>query len=95
MRCGYNALAMVTTSCLQLRLLEEDDPNSLPPEPHSLEQAWVAWRFRETRRRTGLFIWVCEHSQALNTSILISFCSSWKVALRSPWNIPQSHFRTP
>lgn len=57
-KCGYSAISLVYNSCLQLQLLEEDDKIGLYVEGQSVEQVWLAWRFRETRRRTGLFIWV-------------------------------------
>ncbi len=58
MKCGYSALSLVCQSCLQLRVLDEDDNIGAYEAGQSLEQVWLAWRFRETRRRTGLFIWV-------------------------------------
>ncbi|KAF5647807.1 transcription factor ZMS1 [Fusarium tjaetaba] len=58
LRCGYNALAMAAQACLRLRLLSEDDNIGSYQDDQSLEQKWITWRFRETRRRTGLFIWL-------------------------------------
>ena len=58
MKCGYSALSLVCCSCLQLRVLDEDDNIGAYKDGQNLEQVWLAWRFRETRRRTGLFIWV-------------------------------------
>ncbi|KAH6974520.1 hypothetical protein BKA56DRAFT_675945 [Ilyonectria sp. MPI-CAGE-AT-0026] len=60
LKCGHSAWALVTNSCLQLRLLDEDDRIGAYQEGQSLEQTWIAWRFRETRRRTGLFIWLTD-----------------------------------
>lgn len=59
MKCGYSALSLVCNSCLQLRVLEEDDNIGAYEVGQSVDQVWLGWRFRETRRRTGLFIWVC------------------------------------
>jgi hypothetical protein len=59
MNCGYNAAALVFNSCLRLRLLEEDDRIGAFQPGQDVEQVWIAWRFRETRRRTGFFIYVC------------------------------------
>lgn len=56
---GYNAAALMSNACLRFRLLDEDDSIGPYIQGQSLERAWIAWRFRETRRRTGLFIWVC------------------------------------
>ncbi|KAG5771229.1 hypothetical protein H9Q72_002136 [Fusarium xylarioides] len=58
LRCGYNASAMAAQACLRLRLLSEDDNIGSYQDDQSLEQKWITWRFRETRRRTGLFIWL-------------------------------------
>ncbi|KAI8711139.1 hypothetical protein NCS52_01489300 [Fusarium sp. LHS14.1] len=60
LKCGHSALALATNSCLQLRLLDEDDRIGARQEDQSLEQTWIAWRFRETRRRTGIFIWLTD-----------------------------------
>ncbi|KAF5543768.1 transcription factor ZMS1 [Fusarium phyllophilum] len=57
-RCGYNAAAMAAQACLRLRLLSEDDNIGSYQDDQSLEQKWITWRFRETRRRTGLFVWL-------------------------------------
>lgn len=58
MKRGFNALVSVFNSCQQLQLLDEDDRIGAYLESQSPEQVWIAWRFRETRRRTGIFIWV-------------------------------------
>ncbi|KAF5720056.1 transcription factor ZMS1 [Fusarium mundagurra] len=58
LRCGYNASAMAAQACLRLRLLSEDDNIGSYQDDQSLEQQWITWRFRETRRRTGLFVWL-------------------------------------
>ncbi|KAF5598563.1 transcription factor ZMS1 [Fusarium pseudocircinatum] len=58
LRCGYNASAMAAQTCLRLRLLSEDDNIGSYQDDQSLEQKWITWRFRETRRRTGLFVWL-------------------------------------
>ncbi|KAG4271230.1 hypothetical protein FPRO04_11153 [Fusarium proliferatum] len=58
LRCGYNGLAMAAQACLRLRLLSEDDNIGSYQTDQSLEQKWITWRFRETRRRTGLFVWL-------------------------------------
>ncbi|EXA54693.1 hypothetical protein FOVG_02103 [Fusarium oxysporum f. sp. pisi HDV247] len=58
LRCGYNASAMAAQACLRLRLLSEDDNIGSYEDDQSLEQEWITWRFRETRRRTGLFVWL-------------------------------------
>src|SRR5690606_11626950 len=58
MKSGYSALSLVCNACLQLRVLDEDDNIGAYEDGQSLEQVWLAWRFRETRRRTGLLIWV-------------------------------------
>ncbi|KAF4334823.1 transcription factor ZMS1 [Fusarium beomiforme] len=57
-KCGYNAMSMVANACCQLDLLTEDDKIGSYDEEQDLEQLWVTWRFRETRRRTGLFFWL-------------------------------------
>lgn len=62
---GYNAASLMLNACLQLRLLDEDDCIGAYTPEQELEQVWIAWRFRETRRRTGLFIWVRGDSLAL------------------------------
>ncbi|RBR13190.1 hypothetical protein FVER53590_09870 [Fusarium verticillioides] len=49
---------MAGHACLRLRLLSEDDNIGSYQDDQSLEQKWITWRFRETRRRTGLFIWL-------------------------------------
>lgn len=58
MNSGYNGAALVFNACLRLRLFDEDDRIGAFQRGQNLEQVWIAWRFRETRRRTGLFIWV-------------------------------------
>ena len=58
MKCGYSTLSLVCNSCLQLRLLDEDDDIGAYEAGQTSEQVWLAWRFRETRRRLSLFIWV-------------------------------------
>ncbi|KAF5254005.1 hypothetical protein FANTH_1187 [Fusarium anthophilum] len=58
LRCGYNASAMAAQACLRLHLLSEDDNIGSYQDDQSLEQKWITWRFRETRRRTGLFVWL-------------------------------------
>ncbi|KAF4429944.1 transcription factor ZMS1 [Fusarium acutatum] len=58
LRCGYNASAMAAQACLRLHLLSEDDNVGSYQDDQSLEQKWITWRFRETRRRTGLFVWL-------------------------------------
>jgi hypothetical protein len=65
MQCGYSALVSVCNSCLQLQLLDEDSQIGAYEESQNLDQVWIAWRFRETRRRTGLFIWVCQNHHKL------------------------------
>lgn len=57
-KCGHVALSLVCNSCLQLQVLDEDDEIGSYQQGQTVEQVWLAWRFRETRRRTGLFIWV-------------------------------------
>ena len=56
--CGNTALTMMCNSCLRLRLLEEDHRIGELEPGQDPDQAWIAWRFRESRRRTGFFIWV-------------------------------------
>lgn len=63
---------MAAQACLRLRLLSEDDNIGSYEDDQSLEQEWITWRFRETRRRTGLFVWV-------SRSFL---CESWSVLIR-------------
>ncbi|KAI7764326.1 hypothetical protein LZL87_013293 [Fusarium oxysporum] len=58
LRCGYNASSMVAQACLRLRLLGEDDNIGSYQDDQNMEQKWITWRFRETRRRTGLFVWL-------------------------------------
>lgn len=62
---------MAAQACLRLRLLSEDDNIGSYEDDQSLEQEWITWRFRETRRRTGLFVWV-------SRSFL---CESWSVLI--------------
>ncbi|KAK1516830.1 uncharacterized protein CCOS01_12379 [Colletotrichum costaricense] len=82
-KCGYSAISLVYNSCLQLQLLEEDDKIGLYVEGQSVEQVWLAWRFRETRRRTGLFIWLLDAWLALAANRPPSIPSS-KLALKMP-----------
>lgn len=72
-KCGYSAFSLVYNSCLQLQLLEEDDKIGLYDEGQSVEQVWLAWHFRETRRRTGHFIWV-----RMTASLLLSRSLGWR-----------------
>ncbi|KAF5649999.1 transcription factor ZMS1 [Fusarium sp. NRRL 52700] len=65
LRCGYNASAMAAQACLRLHLLSEDDNIGSYENDQSLEQKWITWRFRETRRRTGLFVWLASCYLAL------------------------------
>ena len=58
MNSGYNAASLLFNSCMQFRLLEEDSRIGTFQEGQDVEHVWVAWRFRESRRRTGFFIWV-------------------------------------
>ncbi|KAG5658008.1 hypothetical protein KAF25_006959, partial [Fusarium avenaceum] len=57
LRCGYSASVMVAQACLRLHLLSEDDNVGSYQDDQSSDQKWITWRFRETRRRTGLFVW--------------------------------------
>ncbi|CAG9988252.1 unnamed protein product [Clonostachys byssicola] len=60
LRAGIAAWALVTNSCQQLRILSEDDHIGAYEEGQNLDRTWIAWRFRETRRRTGFFIWLTD-----------------------------------
>ncbi|EXA31878.1 hypothetical protein FOVG_16860 [Fusarium oxysporum f. sp. pisi HDV247] len=57
-KCGYNALSISANVRRQFDLLVEDDKIGSYDEDQGLEQLWVTWRFRETRRRTGLLFWL-------------------------------------
>ncbi|KAK1545823.1 hypothetical protein CPAR01_03325 [Colletotrichum paranaense] len=82
-KCGYSAISLVNNSCLQLQLLEEDDKIGHYLEGQSVEQVWLAWRFRETRRRSGLFIWLLDAWLALAANRPPSIPSG-KLALKMP-----------
>lgn len=58
LKAGFAAWALVTNSCQQLGILSEDDHIGAYEQGQNLDRTWIAWRFRETRRRTGFFIWV-------------------------------------
>ena len=75
MNGGYNAASLLFNSCLRLRLLSEDDRIGAFQQGQDVEQAWIAWRFRETRRRTGLFIWVSEPQKFSRDTLMIRY--SW------------------
>ncbi|CAJ0538724.1 Ff.00g066960.m01.CDS01 [Fusarium sp. VM40] len=67
LRCGYSASAMVAQACLRLHLLSEDDNVGSYQDDQSSDQKWITWRFRETRRRTGLFVWLTSCYLALSS----------------------------
>ncbi|CAK7207871.1 hypothetical protein SEUCBS139899_010686 [Sporothrix eucalyptigena] len=58
MNIGFNAASSLNNICMRLRLLDEDNRIGVFQDGQDAERAWIAWRFRESRRRTGLFIWV-------------------------------------
>ncbi|CAH0052001.1 unnamed protein product [Clonostachys solani] len=60
LKAGFAAWALVTNSCQQLRILSEDDHIGAYEQGQDLDRTWIAWRFRETRRRTGFFIWLTD-----------------------------------
>ncbi|CAH0055209.1 unnamed protein product [Clonostachys solani] len=66
-KCGHVALSLACNSCLQLQVLDEDDEIGSYQQGQTVEQVWLAWRFRETRRRTGLFIWIMDSCLAFAT----------------------------
>ncbi|KAI0007892.1 hypothetical protein F4779DRAFT_642497 [Xylariaceae sp. FL0662B] len=67
MNSGYNAASLLYNSCLRFHLLDEDDHIGAFQQDQDLEQVWIAWRFRESRRRTGLFIWLLDCVLAVAT----------------------------
>lgn len=66
---GYDAVSGVMNACVRFDLfdeIEEHDPVSVY---NDLDQAWMAWRCRETRRRTGLFVWVSAVNPAAQSTV--------------------------
>ena len=60
MDLGFKMADVVFTSCSRIGLLEEIvniDNNGNSAEGDS-EHSWLAWRVRESRCRTGYFLWV-------------------------------------
>jgi hypothetical protein len=57
MELGYKSIDLVSAACSRLGLLDEI-PYTNQPQSEDPEHAWITWRVRESRRRTGLFVWV-------------------------------------
>lgn len=58
MMLGYDSMGAVMNACIRFGLFEELDPGTPVEGGHDAENAWMAWRCREMRRRTGMFAWV-------------------------------------
>jgi hypothetical protein len=57
MDLGYKSINVISAACSRLGLLDEI-PHTNQSQSKDPEHAWIAWRVRESRRRTGLFVWV-------------------------------------
>ena len=76
MELGYKSIEVVSAACSRLVLLDEIPYTTNQSQSEDLEHAWITWRVRESRRRTGLFVWVRLKSpadglrRALSSSLL-------------------------
>lgn len=55
---GFNGLMDVINVCVRFDLFQDLELSHNPDESSEMSHAWLAWRCRETRRRTGMFVWV-------------------------------------
>lgn len=60
MMLGHDSIGSVINACIRFGLFEELDPSGLEVDDQDLEKAWMAWRCREMRRRTGMFAWIVD-----------------------------------
>lgn len=80
MMLGHDSIGGVMNACIRFGLFEELDPSGLEVGDHDLEKAWMAWRCREMRRRTGMFAWVSHLKDPKPSSTLMRHpLRSWTV----------------